>query len=130
MGRGMITVDVEGNFYPCHRFVGSKGFQLGSLFEGFDDSKTERILQESSPFITRFCRICPYTGLCNGVCPNNIANDEGGFETETLPESCVFSIAMFKEILYLILNYAETPDKLINYCRLTSKPLRKPVSSN
>ena len=75
-GKTFVGVDVEGNIYPCHRFVSYSGsdrtkFRLGSVFEGIDPVKTLPFRRYDRHHIlgcyTR-CNECPAEKFCAGGC--------------------------------------------------------------
>lgn len=75
-GKTFVGIDVEGNIYPCHRFVSYTGsdrekFRLGSVYEGIDPVKTLPFRRYDRHHIlgcyTR-CNECPAENFCAGGC--------------------------------------------------------------
>lgn len=75
-GKTFVGVDVEGNIYPCHRFVSYTGsnrmkFRLGSVYDGIDPVKTLPFRRYDRRHIlgcyTR-CEECPAENFCAGGC--------------------------------------------------------------
>ena len=66
-GRGLICASNEGEFYPCHRFLGIKTYCLGTVDTGIDHEKRK-------PFNTLHvdarpgCRECWARYFCGGGC--------------------------------------------------------------
>ncbi len=77
-GNWLITVDIDGNFYPCQRFVGMKSFMLGNVFDGQDKDKT---VEMYSAFIeaSQNCLSCWSRNLCRKRCFHMKAGCDGGF---------------------------------------------------
>lgn len=86
-GRGLICLSNEGDFYPCHRFLGMKEFRIGNLDAGIDDSKRE-------PFRTLHvdarpaCRDCWARYFCGGGCWSHAVGANGTLETPDEEYSC------------------------------------------
>lgn len=62
-----LTVDPQGNVYPCHRFVGFDDFRLGNVVDGLDKSKLADVL--GATVETRDgCSTCWCKYICGGGC--------------------------------------------------------------
>lgn len=55
---GMATVSTDGNIYPCHRFVGLDNFIIGNVFEGIDNGKMLRFLEDLEKAKQLSCFYC------------------------------------------------------------------------
>ena len=72
--RNQITVDWDGNIYPCHRFTGLKKFIIGNVKE-FKDFLN---LPLETPYLKQLwdrhvdniprCKNCPWKSFCGGGC--------------------------------------------------------------
>lgn len=69
VGRNMYAVDINGDLYPCQRFVNSKEYCLGNIFEQkikkADFLKTIHISSHAQ------CENCWVKNLCLGNCPHD-----------------------------------------------------------
>ena len=63
----MLTVDADGNFYPCHRFVGEEELILGNLDSGIDTAKISHILGATVDK-REGCSTCWARYICGGGC--------------------------------------------------------------
>lgn len=86
-GRGLICVSNEGEFYPCHRFLGIKAYCLGTIDTGIDH-------QKRVPFNTRHvdtrsgCRECWARYFCGGGCWSHAHNTHGTLDRPDEERSC------------------------------------------
>lgn len=67
-GRLFFTVSANGDLYPCHRLVGQKDHQIGSVFEGIDETLRLKALPRSI-LEKRECPSCWAKHFCGGGCP-------------------------------------------------------------
>jgi uncharacterized protein len=90
-GSSLIAIDIEGNLYPCHRFVGMKNFRLGNIYHGLEK---DRVLRFYNNFleVSKKCRSCWSINLCRRQCFWMKANEDGTFY-EVPEEIC----EMYKE---------------------------------
>lgn len=73
-GTNMMAVDKDGEFYPCHRFVGDKRFVLGGLGRG--EEKRAAFIAESAIDARDHCGQCWARNLCGGGCHHeNVASN-------------------------------------------------------
>lgn len=76
VGRGCTTVGIDGNLYPCHRYVGMENYVLGHVSTGIDKEKFADYLR--SYFATKKkCETCWAINLCGGYCPWHVSHDDG-----------------------------------------------------
>ena len=72
LGQGSLGIDVNGDIYPCHRFVASKEAHIGNVSHGFSPNRL-RWMQDwgkMPPYAqtpTR-CLDCSYKPACSGGC--------------------------------------------------------------
>jgi uncharacterized protein len=66
-GRGSLTVDPNGQLYPCHRFVGDSRFMLGDVHGEFDLTLCEEFAKLEYSKI-QGCRTCWARKFCLGCC--------------------------------------------------------------
>jgi uncharacterized protein len=76
VGRGMTTITEEGKMYPCHRYVGMKNWEIGSLQDGLD---REKLHSYYAAYVEtkRKCQGCWAQRLCGGVCPWYVSKADG-----------------------------------------------------
>ncbi len=67
-GYGMTGVGTDGTLYPCHRFVGMKGFEIGDVENGYDNDARFKFLHEGAASSKTPCQVCWAQGLCGGSC--------------------------------------------------------------
>lgn len=75
-GRTMVAVDVQGDIYPCHRFVGVKEMRMGSIHTPFDKLETGEFSGHIS-FYQERCRGCFLRFSCGGSCMHESYCDVG-----------------------------------------------------
>ncbi len=75
-GRTMVAVDVLGDIYPCHRFVGVKEMRMGSLHRPFAQLHTGEFAGHIS-FHQARCRDCFLRFTCGGSCMHESYCDVG-----------------------------------------------------
>jgi uncharacterized protein len=67
-GAGYVGVAADGRASVCHRFVGSRHGQLGSVLDGLDVAAQGRWLTERHVHRQEPCRACWARYLCGGSC--------------------------------------------------------------
>ncbi len=70
-GRAMLAVSRDGEFYPCHRFVGQPEHRMGSLAEGLSPGEYESNILLRNPT----CAGCMARYICGGPCAHICACD-------------------------------------------------------
>lgn len=65
-GNNLYAIDIDGDIYPCQRFVGNKEISLGNVFK--NDDLQKKFLEEIN--INKFtkCNTCWIRNLCVGGC--------------------------------------------------------------
>ena len=64
-----FAIGSDGNFYPCHRYMGMEDYVCGSVDQGIDLSKTA-IYKHANIFKKDDCKNCWARYLCGGACSN------------------------------------------------------------
>ncbi|WBW97747.1 PapB family radical SAM/SPASM ranthipeptide maturase [Oceanirhabdus sp. W0125-5] len=67
-GINMIAVGIDGDIYPCQRFVGVKQIKLGNVFEDLPCSNSEFYSRIDIRKISK-CSDCLSKNICLGGCP-------------------------------------------------------------
>ena len=71
-GHEYFAVDVNGDLYPCHQFVGRDKYKLGSVFSGVDDPQGwSEYFRQSHVLNKPKCRECWARFFCSGGCHAN-----------------------------------------------------------
>lgn len=65
-GNNMYAIDINGDIYPCQRFVGSKKVILGNVFE--DDNRQQDFSKKTLLNNFKKCSNCWIHNLCVGGC--------------------------------------------------------------
>lgn len=77
-GRTLYTVNVEGDIYPCHRFVGIEEMKLGNINQPFAELCTGAF-SEHVTFLNPQCKDCFLRFTCGGSCMHeNYCDVRGG----------------------------------------------------
>ena len=63
-----VAVDVYGEIFPCHRFVGIDEFCVGNVFDGFEQKKCSEIAEGIKIESHDKCSDCWAVNLCGGGC--------------------------------------------------------------
>jgi uncharacterized protein len=67
IGRETLAVAPNGTLYPCHRFVGTDGFELGTVSTGIKESTRNKFYTLCQDF-DNSCGKCWARFLCGGPC--------------------------------------------------------------
>ncbi|NJE46172.1 radical SAM protein [Thermococcus sp. GR7] len=99
-GKGSVAIDVNGNIYPCHRFVSMKNFELSHI-ENFEWEHLKRFeLQKYNFFNHEPCKSCWLKLYCHDFCfYENTIYTGRGFIPPAL--KCYYSRESFKIGLWL-----------------------------
>jgi uncharacterized protein len=87
VGRNMLAVSSDGNYYPCHRFIGMENFVLGSTRKGLCPDSLKRFYAKLIRNYEEHCSSCWARTLCGGDCPAYLGADDGSFRPPP-PERC------------------------------------------
>lgn len=75
-GLGVVTIASNGDVYPCHRFVGTPEYRLGSIFR----EKMGRELYQKSVDLNERCVNCFAKYYCGGGCMHDNAASSGSID--------------------------------------------------
>lgn len=67
-GSGYLTIDPDGNIYPCHRLVGDSRYAMGSVISKKLDRNVRKIFQLASVSSKTECESCWAKYICGGGC--------------------------------------------------------------
>lgn len=76
--KGSTAVSFDGFLYPCHRFVGIKGFVFGSIYDGVNPDSVKKVA-DNLDAVTTACAKCWAKYLCKRGCVRDIAKEGGMF---------------------------------------------------
>ncbi|MDI3476362.1 MAG: uncharacterized protein PWQ95_2090 [Thermococcaceae archaeon] len=99
-GKGSVTIDVNGNIYPCHRFVSMKDFKLSHI-DNFEWEHLKRFDLQKYNFLNHPpCKDCWLRFYCHDFCfYENITYTGKGFIPPAL--KCYYAKESFKIGLWL-----------------------------
>ena len=110
-GKSGTYVDTNGKLYPCAHFIGKKGWDIGDIETGFDESKRNRFLQAHVD--TREpCKSCWARYVCGGGCYYQAVLANGDMETPDLVKCDLIRFLTTQAMRLLDRLEAETPEVL------------------
>jgi uncharacterized protein len=77
LARGVSTVAVDGQIYPCHRYVGMDAYIIGDLEAGIDKERVFQILKDYYKVKHGCWQTCWARHICGGPCPFYVAHPSG-----------------------------------------------------
>lgn len=76
VGRGCTTVGVDGELYPCHRYMGAAKYVIGDVWRGVDTEKLrDYYLKYFS--VVKLCHKCWAFRVCGGPCAWYVSREDG-----------------------------------------------------
>lgn len=109
-----LAVDVNGNIYPCHRFVGTTDFKIGDVFNGFDEDKYSKIINDTYASEHEDCSNCWAVNLCGGGCNSENFVTTGSIKSPN-PNFCKYNKKAFESaIQYYVSMPAEERELIFN----------------
>ena len=76
-GRGTTIVDIKGDLYPCHRYLGMEAYRLGNVDTGVDPELFAAYLEKFFVLRQRLCADCWANTLCLGPCLYYVSHPSG-----------------------------------------------------
>lgn len=77
VGTEYMAVTPEGDFYPCHQFVGETEFLLGNVMDGVTNSEKLNEFKGCNIYAREKCRDCFAKLYCSGGCSANAYHSTG-----------------------------------------------------
>ena len=77
VGTEYVAVTPRGEIYPCHQFVGNKGFIMGDIWSGVTNEKLRGEFSSCNIYSRSECRSCWARMYCSGGCSANAYNANG-----------------------------------------------------
>ena len=79
-GTEYLAVSPNGDFYPCHQFVGEKEFLMGNVNEGITNTKLRDEFKLCNVYSRKECEICWAKLYCSGGCSANSYHTTGSIQ--------------------------------------------------
>jgi uncharacterized protein len=116
-GRQMITAASNGRYYPCHRFVGMPGCDVGTAGAGVQWAAVNDLIARIENNRRAPCESCWAERICEGSCPYRAA---GPPSLMGRPEKTLCDIARmgFEYILWV---YSEVEERRAATCRARAR---------
>ena len=76
-GTEYLAVTPNGDFYPCHQFVGDKNFLMGNVDEGITNTKLRDEFNLCNVYSRKECKDCWAKLYCSGGCTANSFHTTG-----------------------------------------------------
>lgn len=101
VGSTAFAVDINGEIYPCHRFVANKEYSMGNVLHDAE-IRSASFLEEISIEKHDDCVTCWAKNLCAGACPNENFVNTGSTQKSNI-KNCNFTQAMFDDLIRVYL---------------------------
>ncbi|MCZ2130299.1 MAG: SPASM domain-containing protein, partial [Bacteroidia bacterium] len=101
--KGTTAVGVNGDFYPCHRFVGMPGYEYGNVFDGINQIKQKTICDNLDNANTN-CNRCFARYICSRGCIRDVATSDTGFKEYDEATFCTTMRELVVEYLAIYAN--------------------------
>lgn len=108
----LLAVDINGDLYPCHRFVNNKEYKQGNVFDGINYEIKESFLIEAHVSNRTACNSCWAKNLCGGGCHHENLETTGKVNTPS-HQYCVLTKKQLELCLQLYLRLTEEEKKII-----------------
>ena len=79
-GTEYLAVSPNGDFYPCHQFVGEKEFLMGNVNEGITNTKLRDEFKLCNVYSRKECENCWAKLYCSGGCSANSYHTTGSIQ--------------------------------------------------
>jgi len=76
-GTEYLAVTPNGDFYPCHQFVGNKKFIMGNVEDGVTNQELRNEFKLCNCYSRKECKDCWAKLYCSGGCSANAYNATG-----------------------------------------------------
>ncbi|MBB6698711.1 PapB family radical SAM/SPASM ranthipeptide maturase [Clostridium algidicarnis] len=102
-GKNMLAIDIDGNIYPCHRFVGENNYRVGNVIDGLNNNKYEEKMNEFSIDSHFECNDCWAKCICGGGCPQeNLVTMKSTMKPNNT--ICEFYKCFYEEVINLYIS--------------------------
>lgn len=112
----MMTVDIDGKIYGCHRFVSNPSFYYGKSNPEMliDDKKKSEYIKLMVKDTNSPCKDCWIVGLCGGGCPAENLNATGDV-TKPHALTCEYLRQIMPEVIKVYLSLTVEQKKILFY---------------
>lgn len=107
-----LAVDINGDLYPCHRFVNNKEYKQGNIFEGTYSIARSKFLEEAHVSNRLNCTKCWAKNLCGGGCHHENLESTGKVTTPPL-HYCILTQKQLEATLHLYLRLSDEQRELL-----------------
>ncbi len=104
VGKNLYAISINGDIYPCQRFVGSEEAILGNVFE--DDNKQKDFLKKITINNFEKCSKCWIRNLCVGGCIHNNFSSTGDINSPYEPQ-CEYKRKVTTEAINIYLRLSD-----------------------
>lgn len=104
VARNLYAIDINGDIYPCQRFVSNKEFALGNVFKS--DSGQEEFLKNRTNNNNKKCSSCWARNLCVAGCPHSNLSATGDINLPYEPY-CKYVKKVKKELINIYLRLSD-----------------------
>lgn len=104
VAQNLYAIDVNGEIYPCQRFVGCEEFVLSSVFQ--DDSRQKEFLSNISIDNYTECHHCWIRNLCVGGCPHDNFSSTGDINSPYEP-FCKYKKKIITSVINIYLRLSD-----------------------
>lgn len=111
----MIAIDINGEIFPCHRFVSKKEYSIGNIYDGVNEEKYKYFYKGMLLSNNENCSECWAKNICGGGCSfenvqsNNRLNKPNSNYCKIMKEVIEYLI-----VAYLSMNEYEK-ERLLKY---------------
>ncbi|MNP35492.1 hypothetical protein D3C76_1288270 [compost metagenome] len=96
----MYAIDINGDVYPCHRFVSNKEYILGNVYTSV--RRRGAFLEEINVDNHKKCDNCWARNLCIGGCPNENLTSTGSVG-EMTENNCELTRNIYEKLIKVYL---------------------------
>lgn len=107
-----LAVDINGDLYPCHRFVNNKEYKQGNIFERTYSIAKSKFLEEAHVSNRLNCNKCWAKNLCGGGCHHENLESTGKVTTPPL-HYCILTQKQLEATLHLYLRLSDEQRELL-----------------
>lgn len=106
----MVTVDINGDLYPCHRFVSYKEYVIGNIYCGYKGR--DRFIENLNLYNHNQCQNCWVQNLCLGGCPNENYSNTGDIHISS-EKNCKMTKKMYEDLIGVYLRLSDEEKEII-----------------
>lgn len=106
----MIAIDINGDLYPCHRFVSSKLHVIGNIFSGYNGR--DMFIENLNLYKHDQCHDCWAQNLCLGGCPNENYSNTGDMHVSS-ERNCKMTKKMYEDLIGVYLRLSDEEKEII-----------------